>query len=77
MAQAYSVSIDTVHEMFIECSCSKVRLLEILKEGKQYIKWGPLEDIALEKDEESAEFKYVLKLKGPEEIERRKKFLGL
>ena len=76
MAQAYSVPIERVHEMFIECSCSKGKLLEILK-GKEFIKWGELEDLALNKDENSYEYIYILKVKGLEEILRRKKFLGL
>jgi len=38
--------------------------------------WSQLEDFALKKTEESAEFQVLLQTKGLEEIEIRRNFLG-
>lgn len=61
--------------MFIEVSCSKSKLIEVLK-GNSYQKWDELEDMALKKGS-GPEYTYLLRSKGPEEILRRKKFLGI
>lgn len=61
--------------MFESVSCSKKHLKYAL-ENKSYTQWKPLDDIALE-NPETAEYKIVLAEKGQEEIDRRKKFLGL
>lgn len=61
--------------MFIEVSCSKSKLIEVL-EGKSFSKWNGLEDLALLRGTESEEYRYLLKNKGYEEIVRRKRFLG-
>lgn len=46
MAQQYGVSDEEINDMFVEVSCSKTRLLEVLK-GENFTKWSELEDIAL------------------------------
>ena len=66
--------MDEVHATYIEVSCSKGKLIEVLK-GQSYTKWNELEDLALSRGTESPEYTYLLKNKGPEEIIRRKKFL--
>lgn len=76
IAQEYGVNEEDIHMMFIEVSCSKKKLIETLQ-GKSYSKWNELEDMALTKDSESNEYRFLLKTKGYEEIIRRKKFLGI
>ena len=76
MSKEYSFPIEEVHSMFIECSCSKAKLVELLK-GSTFTKFNELEDLALKFGTESDAYKYLLKTKGYEEILRRKKFLGI
>ena len=76
ISQEYGVCLEEVHNTFVEVSCSKAKLIDVLK-GQSFTKWNELEDMALEKGTESKEYTYLLKMKGPEEILRRKKFLGL
>ena len=61
--------------MFYSVSCSKKHLREVL-ENKTYTVWQAIEDKALE-DSDSIEYRHLLKTKGPEELERRMKFLGI
>lgn len=75
IASEYGVDYDKVIEMFEQVCCSK-KHLRLLLENKSYTKWSKLDDIGL-KDESCIEYKHLLKEKGIEEIERRKKFLGI
>jgi len=61
--------------LFIACCCSKTKLIEKLK-GQTFTVWTELEDLALQRGTEGLEYKYLLKAKGYEEINRRRKFLG-
>lgn len=36
-----------------------------------------MDDLAVKMDPDSAEYKHLIKLKGPEEVVRRQRFLGL
>lgn len=45
--------------------------------GQSFSKWNELEDLALQRGTEVAEYTYLLKVKGADEILRRKKFLGI
>ena len=76
MAQEYGVSDEEINEYFVQVSCSKTKLIELLK-GENFTRWTELEDLALRKEETSVEFKYLLKSKGMDEIKRRKKFLSI
>lgn len=76
IGKEYGVEDEQVNEIYFQVSCSKAKLIETLK-GKSFTKWTELEDYGLEKGTESIEYKYLLKLKGYEEIIRRKKFLSL
>jgi len=62
--------------VYFEVSCSKTKLIEVLK-GKSFTTWSGIEDLALKRGTESEEYKWLLKTKGYEEIIRRKKFLGI
>ena len=76
MAQQYSISDEEINELFIQVCCNKKKLIEVLQ-GNDFTKWNELEDMALISDPNSPQFKYLLKQKGQEEINRRKRFLGL
>lgn len=76
IGQEYGVPEEEINDLFIQVSCSKSKLLETLK-GQNFTKWSELEDMALQKGTESAEYRFLLKTKGHEEILRRKKFLSL
>jgi hypothetical protein len=52
--------MEDLHNTYIEVSCSKGKLIEVLK-GQSFTKWSELEDIALEKGTESREYSYLLK----------------
>ena len=67
--------MEEINKTFIEVSCKKSKLIDVLK-GQSFSKWTELEDMALEKGTESPEYTFLLKTKGPEEILRRKRFLG-
>lgn len=43
--------------------------------GKKVVSWSYLEDLALEKSEETEEFQVLLRTKGRAAIQERKKFL--
>ena len=62
--------------MFSKVNSSISRLFEELN-LKGFKRWGKLEDLALEMGNQTNQYKYLLRVKGEEEIIRRKKFLGL
>ncbi len=76
IAQEYGVDEDKVNDTFFEVSCSKSKLIDVLK-GQNFTKWNELEDMALNTNPDSVHYKYLLKVKGADEILRRKKFLGI
>ena len=62
--------------MFSKVNSSINRLFEELK-SKGFKRWNKLEDLAVEMGNQTNQYKYLLRVKGEEEIIRRKKFLGL
>lgn len=70
----FKISDEEVVELWIKLSGDITQIRKLLK-GKKVIAWTYLEDLALEKQEESAEFQVLLRTKGRSEIESRKKFL--
>ena len=76
-AKQYSRSIDDVQEIYGEVNCDKTKLEGVLR-GQSFTKWDELDDICLKKgDCLSRPYRFLIKEKGAEEIERRKIFLGL
>ena len=55
---------------------NKTLLPKALLRDNNIITWSVLEDYALMKPEESAEFQVLLQTKGPKEIDTRRQFLG-
>jgi len=70
------VELDKALEIFESVSCSKSHLKWAL-EKKTYTKWTDIDDIGLKGSEDTPEYQHLLKTKGADEVERRKKFLGI
>lgn len=75
IAKQYSKELDDIIQIFEEVGCSKDQLKKVL-EGKSYVKWTELEDMALQSKNER-QLSYLLKTKGQEEVDRRATFLGI
>ena len=56
-----------------------VRALELLLKGERVTTWNDIEDLMLRKhlDVKSQEFQLLIKTKGPEEVQKRRDFLGV
>ena len=61
-------------KIFESVSCCK-KQLKLALEKNSYVSWSELDDLGL-KDVDSAEYKHLVKMKGLEEVERRKRFIG-
>ena len=55
--------------------CGDLTLVERALKGEKVEVWTYLEDLALNKPQDSSEFQWLLKAKGMEQIEKRRKFL--
>ncbi len=55
--------------------CGDLTVVERALKGEKVEEWTYLEDLALSKPQDSSEFQWLLKSKGPEQIEKRRKFL--
>ena len=78
IANEYGVTEEKVFELFESVSCSK-KHLRLALEKKTYTQWTSLDDLMLKtacEDPNSPEFQELVKSKGLEEIDRRKKFLS-
>jgi hypothetical protein len=70
------VNEDDVLEMWSSVSCSK-KEFKLLLEKKSFTAWTDMEDKFLFSDPDGPEYKQLVKLKGTEEMERRRKFLNV
>lgn len=75
MAQNYGIDFDEALKIFESVSCSKKHFRQYL-ENKTYTRWTELEDVMIQ-NVDSPEYKQLIKNKGLEEVERRRRFLGL
>ena len=76
LAKQYSIEFDEVQALYIQAQCNKDKLKEILT-GRNYTTWTELDDLCLKKgDSRSREYRVLLKDKGVEQIEKRKKYLA-
>lgn len=75
IAQNYGIAFEEALQFFEQVSCSK-KHLKLLLEKKSFTVWTQLDDMALQ-HEGSIEYNHLLEHKSIEEIERRKRFLGL
>ena len=68
--------MDEIHMLFMEVSCDLSELRNLL-EGDNPQKWGVLEDLAIQSEPESAEYKHLYNIKGNSQVAKRRKFLEL
>ncbi|MBK8156740.1 MAG: hypothetical protein IPK55_12450 [Streptococcus sp.] len=61
-------------ELYVKASGDLLIMEKFLK-GENVSLWNYLEDSALEKQEDSEEYQFLLQMKGKDEVEKRKKFL--
>ena len=76
LQRCYGKTTEQMSELFLRV-CGDLTAVEAALQGKTegVVEWTYLEDLALTKPAESVEFQWLLKTKGPIEIEKRKKFL--
>ena len=55
--------------------CGDLACVEAALKGEKVDEWSYLEDLALSKPTDSSEFQWLLKSKGMEQIQKRRKFL--
>lgn len=70
----YHKSVDDIVDIFVKVSGDLESLTSYL-EGKRVTEWSQIEDLALAKDEESSDYKILVKTKGFKEIDKRRAFL--
>lgn len=76
LAKEYSKEMDEMHMLFMEVSCDLGELRSLLK-GQKAPKWSMLEDLAIQSEPESMEFKHICDMKGANHVHKRRKFLEL
>ena len=60
--------------MFVRV-CGDLAVVERALKGEKVEEWTYLEDLALSKPQDSSEFQWLLRSKGADQIEKRRKFL--
>ena len=75
LAFKYGVEFDKALDIFKDVACCKKAFKEALESGEHVI-WTEFDDQTL-KNVDSPEYRQLVKSKGLDEINRRRKFLGL
>lgn len=70
----FGKSMEEVADLFVRVSGRLNKMRDFL-EGRPVIEWDYLEDLALTKPDDSAEFQFLLNTKGWKEIQIRREFL--
>lgn len=76
LAKEYGKEMDELHMLFMEVSCDLGDLKNLLK-GEKASKWTMLEDLAIQSEPNSIEFKHICDSKGGQQVYKRKKFLEM
>ncbi|CAI2365969.1 unnamed protein product [Moneuplotes crassus] len=76
LSKEYGKEMDEMHMLFMEVSCDLGELKSLLK-GMKAPKWSMLEDLAIQSEPDSAEFKHICNSKGESHVLKRRKFLEL
>lgn len=76
LAKEYGKEMDEMHMLFMEVSCDLGELRNLLK-GEKAPKWSMLEDLAIQSEPESVEYKHICDSKGGNQVSKRRKFLEL
>jgi len=75
MAFHYGVEFEKALELFEQVCCCK-KQLKVALESEEYVSWTKGDDSALN-NVDSLEYKLLVKTKGLETIQRRRKFLNV
>ncbi|CDW91361.1 UNKNOWN [Stylonychia lemnae] len=74
LQKKYNKTTEQISELFLRV-CGDLEQVEAALQGKSVPEWTYLEDLALTKPYETAEYQWLLKQKGQKEIDKRRKFL--
>ena len=74
LKERYNKTTEQISELFVRV-CGDLTCVEAALKGEKVDEWSYLEDLALSKPTDSSEFQWLLKSKGMEQIEKRRKFL--
>ena len=75
ISTTFSIEMENLNRFFQMASCDFSVLEAYLSTKNKELLWNPLEDHALNLEDDSVEFQYLLEIKGEEAIEARRKFL--
>jgi hypothetical protein len=75
MSNQYGLEMEDLMVKFESVSCSKSHLKKLL-EKESFIIWSTIDDLGLN-NVDSPEYEHLLKMKGQEEVDRRRTFLQL
>lgn len=76
LAKEYGKEMDELHMLFMEVCCDIGELKKVLRYGSGS-SWTMLEDLALQREPDSMEFKHICDSKGGSQVNKRKKFLEI
>ena len=74
LANTYSVEFDDAIKLFEDVSCCK-KSFKMALENKYHVRWCELDDLGVG-NMDSAEYNHLIKTRGVDEVERRRRFLG-
>ena len=75
LAKAYKRSLPAIHEEFQQVN-GNIKELENKLKGEKVVEWNPLEDYALNHPEDKKMYEHLIKMKGEEQIEKRRNYLN-
>jgi len=76
LAKEYGKEMDELHMLFMEVSCD-IGELRVLLKGEKASKWTMLQDLAIQQEPDSAEFKHICESMGESQVVKRKQFLEM
>jgi hypothetical protein len=74
LKDAYGKTTEQVSELFVRV-CGDLVMVEKALKGEKVDEWTYLEDLALSKRQDTSEFQWLVKSKGMDQIEKRRRFL--
>lgn len=76
LAKEYNKDIDQLHLLFMEVSCDLGELKSLLR-GEKASRFTMLEDLALQNEPDSIEFKHINNKYLDHQVQKRRKFLEM
>ena len=77
IACKYEFEVEEVHKLYYSVSCDRNKLIGHLNGDKSVQLWSELEDLALRDQNRGLMYIHVVKLKGEDEVQERKRFLEI